>query len=83
MNKTKIGIFFTLLLMLGVCSSCGEKKDTNKLLLNEVLITNESNFQDDYGVHSAWIEIFNKSYGSADLAGCYLKFSSQPGDTIP
>ena len=83
MNKTKIGIFFTLLLMLGVCSSCGEKKDTNKLLLNEVLITNESNFQDDYGLHSAWIEVFNKSYGSADLAGCYLKFSSQPGDTIP
>ena len=50
-------------------------------MLNEVLITNESNFQDDYGLHSAWIEIFNRSYGSADLAGCYLKCSSQPGDT--
>ena len=81
MNKTKIGIFFTLLLMLGVCSSCGEKKSNNKLVLNEVLITNESNFQDDYGLHSAWIEIFNRSYGSTDLAGCYLKCSSQPGDT--
>ena len=81
MNKTKIGIFFTLLLMLGVCSSCGEKKSNNKLVLNEVLITNGSNFQDDYGLHSAWIEIFNRSYGSADLAGCYLKCSSQPGDT--
>ena len=81
MNKTKIGIFFTLLLMLGVCSSCGEKKSNNKLVLNEVLITNESNFQDDYGLHSAWFEIFNRSYGSADLAGCYLKCSSQPGDT--
>ena len=81
MNTTKIGIFFTLLLMLGVCSSCGEKKSNNKLVLNEVLITNESNFQDDYGLHSAWIEIFNRSYGSADLAGCYLKCSSQPGDT--
>ena len=67
--------------MLGVCSSCGEKKSNNKLVLNEVLITNESNFQDDYGLHSAWIEIFNRSYGSADLAGCYLKCSSQPGDT--
>ena len=81
MNKTKIGIFFTLLLMLGVCSSCGEKKSNNKLVLNEVLITNEGNYQDDYGLHSAWIEIFNRSYGSADLAGCYLKCSSQPGDT--
>lgn len=81
MKKINIGIFFSLLLVLGVCSSCGEKKGTAKLLLNEVLIDNESNFQDDYGLHSAWIEIFNKSYGSADLAGCYLKLSSQPGDT--
>lgn len=81
MDKTRIGIFFSLLLMLGLCSSCGEQKTNSKLMLNEVLIENESNFQDDYGLHSAWIEIFNKSYGSADLAGCYLKFSSQPGDT--
>ena len=81
MNKTKIGIFFTLLLVLGVCSSCGEKRSKNKLLLNEVLITNEGNYQDDYGLHSAWIEIFNRSYGSADLAACLLRASSQPGDT--
>ena len=81
MNKTKIGIFLSLMLVLGFCSSCEEQKSNNKLLLNEVLVNNESNFQDDYGVHSAWIEIFNRSYGSADLAGCYLKFSSQPGDT--
>ena len=81
MNKTKIGIFFTLLLVLGVCSSCGEKRSNNKLLLNEVLITNEGNYQDDYGLHSAWIEIFNRSYGSADLAACLLRASSKPGDT--
>lgn len=81
MNKTKIGIFFTLLLVLGICSSCGEKRSNNKLLLNEVLITNEGNYQDDYGLHSAWIEIFNRSYGSADLAACLLRASSQPGDT--
>ena len=81
MNKTKIGIFLSLMLVLGFCSSCGERETNSKLLLNEVLINNESNFQDDYGVHSAWIEIFNKSYGSADLAGRYLKFSSPPGDT--
>ena len=67
--------------MLGVCSSCGEKRSNNKLLLNEVLITNEGNYQDDYGLHSAWIEIFNRSYGSADLAACLLRASSQPGDT--
>ena len=80
MKKIHIGIFLSLALML-VLSSCGEQKSNSKLLLNEVLVINESNYQDDYGIHSAWIEIFNKSYGSADLAGCYLKCSSQPGDT--
>lgn len=80
MRKTNIRILLSLLLVVGLCS-CGEPKTNSKLLLNEVLIENESNFQDDYGIHSAWIEIFNKSYGSADLAGCLLKMSNQPGDT--
>ena len=80
MKKTNAGIFFSLLLAAVLCTSCGGKGES-KLLLNEVLIDNQSNFQDDYGIHSAWIEIFNKSYGSADLAGCYLKHSSLPGDT--
>ena len=71
MSKTKIGIFLSLLLLVGL-TSCGEKKTNSKLMLNEVLIDNQSNFQDDYGLHSAWIEVFNKSYGSADLAGCLL-----------
>ena len=81
MSKTKIGIFLSLLLLVGL-TSCGEKKTNSKLMLNEVLIDNQSNFQDDYGLHSAWIEVFNKSYGSADLAGCLLKVSNQPGDTV-
>ena len=62
MKKLNIGIFLSLLLMVGLCS-CGEQKSNTKLVLNEVLIENESNFQDDYGVHSAWIEIFNRSFG--------------------
>ena len=81
MNKTKIGIFLSMLMLIGLCS-CQEQKSNNKFLLNEVLIDNQSNFQDDYGLHSAWIEIFNRSYGSADLAGWLLKVSNQPGDTV-
>ncbi len=80
MIKANIGIFLSVLMMLGFLSSCGKDGDS-KLLLNEVLVDNQTNFQDDYGIHSPWIEIFNKSYGTADLAGCYLMHSSQPGDT--
>jgi Na+-transporting methylmalonyl-CoA/oxaloacetate decarboxylase gamma subunit len=80
MNKIKIGWLLSLALMLGL-TSCGEQKSNTKLILNEVLITNENNFQDDYGVQSAWIEVFNKSYTSTDLAGFQIRMSNQAGDT--
>ena len=80
MNKRRIGILLSLAMMLGL-ASCGEKEVNSKLLLNEVLIENTDNFQDDYGLQSAWIEVFNKSYTSADLAGYQLKMSNQAGDT--
>ena len=80
MNKIKIGWLLSLALMLGL-TSCGEQKSNTKLILNEVLIENQTNFQDDYGIHSAWIEVFNQSYSSANLAGYRLKVSNQPGDT--
>lgn len=81
MRKLNIGIFLSLVLLMAF-SSCKEQKPNNKLVINEVLVDNQGNFQDDYGLHSGWIEIFNKSYSSADLAGCLLKVSSQPGDTV-
>jgi Na+-transporting methylmalonyl-CoA/oxaloacetate decarboxylase gamma subunit len=81
MKKMNFGIFLSLLMMLTL-SSCGEQKVQSKLLLNEVMVVNDGNFQDDYGVHSAWIEIFNKSFGSADLAGYRLKVTGADGRTI-
>lgn len=81
MRKNRIGIFLSLLLLVGF-TSCTEQKSNSKLVINEVLVDNQTNFQDDYGVHSGWIEIFNKAYSTADLAGCLLKVSCQPGDTV-
>ena len=81
MRKNRIGIFLSLLLLIGF-TSCTEQKSNSKLVINEVLVDNQTNFEDDYGVHSGWIEIFNKAYRTADLAGCLLKVSSQPGDTV-
>lgn len=63
-------------------TSCGKQNTQSKVLLNEVLVVNESNFQDDYGIHSAWIEVFNRTYGTVDLAGYRLKWCAQAGDTM-
>lgn len=42
------------------------------LKLNEILVINNSNAVDDFGEHSAWIEIFNSSYNTVNIGGCYL-----------
>ena len=80
MNKRKIGLLLSLAMTMGL-ASCDKKEVNTKLILNEVLIENQNNFQDDYGIQSAWIEVFNQSYSSANLAGYYLKVSNHPGDT--
>lgn len=42
------------------------------LRFNEILIKNTDNFDDEYGRHVPWVEIFNTAYNSVNLAGCYL-----------
>lgn len=42
------------------------------LKINEVLVYNDSNYVDEYGTHSAWIEIFNSAYSTVDMGGLYL-----------
>ncbi|MDD2617372.1 MAG: OadG family transporter subunit [Bacteroidales bacterium] len=39
---------------------------------NEILVNNQSNFIDDYGQRSSWIELFNSSYNVVDIGGCFL-----------
>ena len=45
---------------------------TSSLKINEILVINEDNFMDDYGKKSSWIEIYNASPGTVNIAGCYL-----------
>lgn len=69
MNKKRLG----LLVIFAAAFTCGMlAQSATSLKINEVLISNSSNYQDDYGIHNAWIEIFNTSYASVDLKGCYL-----------
>lgn len=69
MNKKRIGIFIALVAV--VCLGLNAQRATS-LKINEVLVTNEQNYQDDYGLHNAWIEIFNTSFASVNIEGCYL-----------
>jgi len=42
------------------------------LRINEILVINDSNYIDDYGQRSGWIEIFNSAYNSVNMGGMYL-----------
>lgn len=77
MNKNKFGILSMLLAVVVAFASCkpaveGEEAGS-KIIINEILMNNETNFQDDYGMHSAWVELFNKSYGSVNIAGYQIE----------
>ncbi|HQJ85906.1 MAG TPA: OadG family transporter subunit [Prolixibacteraceae bacterium] len=47
-------------------------QSTMDLRINEVLVYNDSNYVDDFGKHSPWIEIFNTAYNKVDIGGLYL-----------
>ena len=68
MNKKILGIFLFAAFMVSSVWAQGRKG----LRINEVLVTNENNYQDDYGCQSAWIEIFNTTFGTVDVRSCYL-----------
>jgi Na+-transporting methylmalonyl-CoA/oxaloacetate decarboxylase gamma subunit len=49
---------------------------TTSLKINEILVINEPNLQDDYGIKHPWIEIYNASAGTVNIAGCYLTINA-------
>lgn len=60
----------TLLLVLTVLSI--QAQTIVDLRLNEVLFNNNENFTDEYSRHVPWVEVFNTSYNSVNIGGCYL-----------
>ena len=82
MKKFHLGILLSILSLVSLTSCNNQQEETSKVVLNEVLSLNKGNFQDDYGMHEAWIEVFNKSYGTVDIAGYKLAVYNGMGDTI-
>ncbi len=69
MNRKKIGAVLLLLLLFTVGA---QAQRATSMRINEVLVVNETNFVDDYGLRSGWIELYNTSAGTVNIAGCFL-----------
>lgn len=74
MRKSIKHIVFGIVTLVFVVATGFSAKSQNAvtLRLNEILVHNDSNAVDDFGKHSAWIEIFNSSYNTVNIGGCYL-----------
>jgi hypothetical protein len=59
-----------LVFSVGVVRSSGQS--SLDLRINEILVCNDSNYVDDFGQHSPWIEIFNSAYNKVNIGGLYL-----------
>lgn len=71
MNQRNIGLFLLFMFCFAIGSNSNAQSRTS-LRINEVLIVNNSNFVDDYGMRNGWIEIWNSSFSSINIGGCYL-----------
>lgn len=66
---------YTKVFILGLFVLAGlhtQAQSQSDMRLNEILTFNTSDFEDDFGNKNGWIELFNKSYGTVDIGGCYL-----------
>ncbi|MCF0178166.1 MAG: OadG family protein [Bacteroidales bacterium] len=67
MKRSRILILALLLISFGVAA-----QQQTAMRFNEVMLNNVSDLANDYGNHGQWIELFNSSYGTVDIAGCYI-----------
>lgn len=61
-----------LLLLFVATTNLAKAQNAGDLRFNEILVLNDSNSVDDFGMHTAWIEIFNSAYNTVNIGGCYL-----------
>ena len=62
MNKFRFILVSGLTVILSVFTMSAQSQ--SDMRLNELLIHNETNFEDDFGFHNGWFELFNTSYGT-------------------
>ena len=49
-----------------------ESEPIDQILLNEILASNSTINQDEYGEYDDWVEIYNPTANEVDLSGCFL-----------
>ena len=61
-----------MLMVLAACALTVSAQGRRNLRINEVMVQNDSNFVDDYGRHSAWIELFNTTHAPLNISSVFI-----------
>lgn len=61
-----------LLIAIAACSLALSAQGRRGLRINEVMVQNENSVVDDYGNHTAWVELFNSTFAPLDISSVYL-----------
>lgn len=64
--------FITIIISILLSSFVLSAQNVSDLIISEIMVGNENSVTDDYGNHSDWVEIMNKSQGMVNMAGVYL-----------
>jgi len=68
MKRKSILLLIALVACAGVVSAQGRRG----LRINEVMVQNDSNFVDDYGRHTAWVELFNSTFAPLEISSVFI-----------
>ncbi len=61
-----------MLVALLACTLAVSAQGRRGLRINEVMVQNESSVIDDFGNHTAWVELFNSTYAPLEISSVYI-----------
>lgn len=67
-----IGKIAALIALCAMASPEAAAQGRKELRINEVMIQNETSVVDDYGQHSAWIELINPTHAPVEISSIYI-----------
>jgi sodium pump decarboxylase gamma subunit len=55
-----------------LCVVSANAQGRRSLRINEAMVQNETSIVDDYGLHHAWIELFNSNFAPLEISSVYI-----------
>jgi len=72
MRKQRVGLIVLCVVTMLFSVRYSIAQGDRMIRINEFLVFNDSNYIDDFGCHTAWIELFNPAYNAVDISKIYL-----------